>query len=67
MKKDHHHLVIIFNCNCGSTEYYREAGMESLTFSEGHFHCSKCNKEYDYASDEIQLDIRLEAIQLTLF
>lgn len=60
-------LIMNFKCSCGSKKCYREPGMESLGVYEGHYHCTECNKEYDYASDEIQLALQYDSVQLTLF
>jgi plasmid rolling circle replication initiator protein Rep len=58
-------LIVVFKCKCGSDKCYREPAMVDLTFYEGHFHCLKCNQEYDYSDEELQL-IEV-AVQLTLF
>lgn len=59
---------VSFIClDCGCNKAYRHKTMYGLTFLEGHFHCLKCKKEIDYASDDFIITDVKKIVQLTLF
>lgn len=53
-----------FKCDCGCDDFYRPKDLDyCVSFFEGNFNCSNCDKEHNYYSDafsRVYVPIQLE-------
>ena len=45
-------IRFVFTCECGCNRFHRAIEMKMcVSFFEGYFNCSACNRQHDYYSD----------------